>query len=281
MSILRELGEGKYNRYEGLSAEEIEACRMADEVRRDIRRERGETVLEGTVAIVLAAGKGSRMNSEIPKQFMEIDGYPVLYYSLKAFEASSVDSVVLVASSDMTDYCRENIVDKYGFSKVKSIVSGGSERCWSVYAGLEAASGADYVLIHDGARPCITPQMINDLEECVREYGACTAGVPAKDTIKLVDANGQSIETPDREHLWQIQTPQGFDAYLIWECYQRFLHDKGAKVTDDTMLVENYSEVRSKVIMGSYENIKITTPEDIKIAQIFLKKVVDTKTRKC
>lgn len=281
MPILKALGDGKYNRYEGLSDEEIEACRLTDEARRDIRRERGETVFEGTVAIVLAAGKGSRMNSDIPKQFMEIDGYPVLYYSLRAFEESSVDSVVLVTGSDMTDYCRENVVDKYGFGKVKSIVPGGTERYWSVYAGLRAAGGADYVLIHDGARPCITVQMIEDLVQCVKEYGACTVGVPAKDTIKLVDANGQSIETPDREHLWQIQTPQSFDAYLIWECYQRFLCDKGARVTDDTMIVENYSEVRSKVIMGSYENIKITTPEDIKIAQIFLEKVVDTKTRKC
>lgn len=278
MSILKAFGDGKYHRYEGLSAEEIEACRLTDEARRDIRREKGETVLEGTAAIILAAGKGSRMNSDTPKQFMEIDGYPVLYYSLRAFEESGVDYVILVTGADMTGYCRENIVDRYGFSKVRGIVPGGSERYWSVYAGLEAARDSDLVIIHDGARPCITVQMIEKLVENAKEYGACTVGVPAKDTIKLVDSNTQSIETPEREHLWQIQTPQGFDTYLIWECYQRFLRDKAAKVTDDTMLVERYSDVRSKVIMGSYENIKITTPEDIEIANIFLKKLL---TQKC
>lgn len=229
-------------------------------------------------AIVLAAGKGSRMHSEVPKQFMELCGHPVLYYSLKAFQDSKADDIVLVTSEEYIDYCKTNIVDRYGLDKIRCIVPGGSERYDSVQNGLMAAGKAKYILIHDGARPCITEKIISDSIDSVKKYRACTVGVPVKDTIKTVGEDGYAKDTPDRSKLWQIQTPQSFDASLLRFCYDMMSEEKPAGITDDTMLVERYTDIRTKVIFGAYENIKITTPEDVKIAENFLKKVVDTKT---
>lgn len=228
-------------------------------------------------AIVLAAGKGSRMNSDIPKQFMMLEGHPVIYYSLKAFQESSVNDIILVTGEEYLDYCRTDIVDKYNISKVRAIVSGGAQRYDSVRNGLAAANVAKYVLIHDGARPCITGKIIEDSVNCVKKYGACTVGVPVKDTIKIVDGDHLGVDTPDRSRLWQVQTPQSFDRELLLACYERLRGEKGLQITDDTMIIERYSNVRTKVIMGAYENLKITTPEDLKIASNFLKKDVDTK----
>lgn len=227
-------------------------------------------------AIVLAAGKGSRMHREIPKQFIEVEGYPVLYYSLKAFQESPVDEIILVTSEDYVDYCVENIVNRYNLTKVRSVITGGAERYDSVYRGLIAASDSKYVLIHDGARPCITQKIIVDSMEMVKKCEACTVGVPVKDTIKVVDSNHMGMDTPDRSTLWQIQTPQCFNRDLLLACYDKMKQDKSVVITDDTMIVERYSNVQAKVIMGAYENIKITTPEDLKISSIFLKKDVDT-----
>lgn len=228
-------------------------------------------------AIVLAAGKGSRMNSDIPKQFMMLEGYPVIYYSLKAFQESPVNDIILVTGEEYLDYCKTDIVDKYNISKVRAIVSGGAQRYDSVRNGLTAANGAKYVLIHDGARPCITGKIIEDSVDCVKKYKACTVGVPVKDTIKIVDGDQLGVDTPDRSRLWQVQTPQSFDRELLLACYERLRGEKGLLITDDTMIIERYSDVRTKVIMGAYENLKITTPEDLKIASNFLKKDVDTK----
>ena len=233
--------------------------------------------VDRVTAIVLAAGKGSRMHSDIPKQFMMLGAYPVLYYSLMEFQNSPVDDIVLVTGKDSLDYCRKDIVERYNLTKVRQIVTGGAERYDSVYSGLNAASGAQYVLIHDGARPCITQKIIRDSIDAVKVYSACTVGVPVKDTIKVVDEDQMGVETPDRSRLWQIQTPQSFDRKLLLACYEGLAHDKCQIITDDTMIVERYSNVRTKVIMGAYENLKITTPEDLKIAENFLKKDVDTK----
>ena len=182
-----------------------------------------------------------------------------------------------MTGDEYVDFCRESIVDAYDLSKVKAIVTGGAERYDSVRLGLMAAEGAKYVLIHDGARPCITQKIISDSIETVKKYAACTVGVPVKDTIKIVDSDQMGVDTPDRSKLWQIQTPQSFDRELLLGCYDRLGLEKYTVITDDTMIVERYSEVRTKVIMGDYENIKITTPEDLKIALNFLKKDVDTK----
>lgn len=223
-------------------------------------------------AIVLAAGKGSRMQSDIPKQYMLIEDKPVLYYSLKAFEESSVDDIVLVVSEDDVSYCKENIVDKYSVGKVKDIVVGGSERYWSVKNGLLSAKGADYILIHDAARPCLTVDVIERSITEVKVEGACTVGVPVKDTIKRVDVDCYGVETPPRSFLWQVQTPQSFLYDDISKAYEYMEKSNDNDITDDTMIMERFLGVKTKLIMGDYCNIKITTPEDLLVAKIFLEK---------
>ena len=151
-------------------------------------------------AIVLAAGQGKRMHSKIQKQFLEIQGYPVLYYSLRCFQESPlIQDIILVTGEDALSYCKEEIVKKYGFTKVSNVIAGGKERYDSVYAGLCACKDCRYVLIHDGARPFITEEIIERGLEKVKETGACVVGMPSKDTIKLSDAEGYVKETPDRK----------------------------------------------------------------------------------
>lgn len=234
--------------------------------------------MENFTAIILSAGSGSRMKSDIPKQYMDIDGYPVIYYSLKAFEESDVRSIVLVTGVDDVDYCRKEIVQKYNFKKVKAIVPGGNERYDSVYEGLKAAAGADYVMIHDGARPMITQDIIKRTISMTKEYRACVVGMPVKDTIRIIDENAFSKEAPDRKTLWMMQTPQSFSYELLYRSYQTLYKDINSandvpQITDDAMVVEYGSGVKARIIEGSYENIKITTPEDISIAKTFLKKI--------
>lgn len=223
-------------------------------------------------AIVLAAGKGSRMKSDKAKQFMEINGKPMLYYSLKVFDASVVDEIVLVTRSSDIDYVREEIVEKYGFQKVRRIVSGGKERFNSVNNGIKACDKRNkIIMIHDAARPCISNRMILDSISAARRYKACTVAMPVKDTIKVVDEDGFAVDTPDRRTLYQIQTPQTFDRKTLEETYERLRISGDTDITDDTMIVERYLDISSKMIEGSYENIKVTTPEDIAIAEIYLR----------
>lgn len=226
------------------------------------------------VAIVLAAGKGSRMKSDIPKQFLEIEDKPVLYYSLKAMEESFVDEIILVTGEDLISYCKEEIVDKFGFAKIKKVVAGGAERYLSVYQGLLACENADYVYIHDGARPFITQEILSNAKTCVELYRACAAGMPVKDTIKIVDVDGFAVQTPQRSLVWQVQTPQVFEYEVVRGAYDKLLAmDPVPSVTDDTMVVESMTDVAVKMFEASYENIKITTPEDLGIAEIFAKKI--------
>ncbi len=223
-------------------------------------------------AIVLAAGSGSRMNSDVPKQYMDLGGKEVIYYSLNEFQKSEVDDIILVTRKEDIDYCRKSIVEKYGFDKVKDVIEGGSERYWSVRNGLDRVNGSEYVIIHDGARPCIDHDMIIRLMKEVIVNGACTVGVPAKDTIKVVDADCFGVDTPDRSTLWQVQTPQAFNYADLVNAYKEMQRDNNHNVTDDTMIVEKYRGLKSKLIYGNYKNIKITTPEDIDVAKIFLNK---------
>lgn len=227
-------------------------------------------------AIILAAGKGNRMHSEVPKQFLELDGKPVLYYSLNAFEQSTVDDIILVTGKEDIAYCEEEIINKYHFNKVRTIVAGGTERYWSVKNGLAAAKGAEYVLIHDAARPCIGQDIIERSIIEVMRNGSCTVGMPVKDTIKVVDCNHYGIDTPSRDTLWQIQTPQCFRYQEIVAAYEKMEQAKDTDITDDTMIMERYFGVRTKVILGDYCNIKITTPEDLNIAEIFLRNLEES-----
>lgn len=221
-------------------------------------------------AIVLAAGSGKRMNSKVHKQYLIIQDRPVLYYSLKAFEDSAVDEIVLVVGKGEEEFCRKEIVDKYGISKVKAIVEGGKERYHSVFEGLKQTSDADYVLIHDGARPFVNQDIIRRCMQEVQKYQACVVGMPVKDTIKIADEGGYAKQTPDRKNVWMIQTPQTFSYALIYEAYEEMLKTEDAAITDDAMVLERTKGKKSKLIEGSYRNIKITTPEDLLIANVYL-----------
>ena len=223
-------------------------------------------------AMVLAAGSGSRMKSKTPKQFLMLGDKPLIYYSLKTFEASVVDEIILVCRYEDIEYCKQEVVKKYDFTKVKRIVAGGKERYDSVSKGLKALNKkSDIVMIHDGARPFVTNGMILGSISAARRYKACTTAVPAKDTIKVVDTDMFGIDTPDRKTLYQIQIPQTFDRRLLEEAYSRLRSDENKNITDDTMIVEKYRDQRVKIIEGSYENIKVTTPEDMKIAEALMK----------
>lgn len=221
-------------------------------------------------AIVLAAGSGKRMNSQVHKQYLIIQDRPVLYYSLKEFEDSAVDEIVLVVGKGEEEFCRREIVDKYGISKVKAIVEGGKERYHSVFEGLKQTSDADYVLIHDGARPFVNQDIIRRCMQEVQKYQACVVGMPVKDTIKIADEEGYAKQTPDRKNVWMIQTPQTFSYALIYEAYEEMLKTEDTAITDDAMVLELIKGKKSKLIEGSYRNIKITTPEDLLIANVYL-----------
>lgn len=224
------------------------------------------------VAIILAAGKGSRMKSDVPKQFLEVAGKPVLYYSLQTMEKSFVDEVVLVTGESLVSYCKKEIVEKYGFSKVKKVVVGGAERFLSVYQGLLACEDADFVYIHDGARPFVTQKIMQEAKLCVEQHQACAAGVPVKDTIKIVDEAGFAEHTPPRNLVWQVQTPQVFAYDVVRGAYDKLLAlEEIPAVTDDTMVVESMTKIPVKMFTASYENIKITTPEDLGIAELFVR----------
>lgn len=227
------------------------------------------------VAIILAAGTGKRMQSNIPKQYLTLQDKPVLYYTLKTFEESNVDEIVLVVGKDEIEYCREELVDKFNFKKVKKILEGGLERYHSVFNGLNAIDSADYVLIHDGARPFISLEVIKRTIEEVGTYSACAVGVPSKDTVKIVNAEGMVTETPDRDRVWSVQTPQAFSYEIINRAYELLFKSKeeNLKITDDAMVVEHMLNYPVKLVMGEYTNIKITTPDDLIIGQSILSRI--------
>lgn len=222
-------------------------------------------------AIVLAAGSGSRMNTKVKKQYLLLEEKPILYYSLKAFEESAVTDIVLVVGHGEVEYCKKEIVERYQFKKVTAIVEGGKERYHSVFEGLKAIKNTDYVLIHDGARPFVTNEILKRVMNSVVEYRACVVGMPVKDTIKIADENGYSKETPERKNVWMIQTPQCFEFGLIYEAYEKMLQEEDETITDDAMVLERVHGLPVKLIEGSYRNIKITTPEDLVIAEAYLK----------
>lgn len=224
-------------------------------------------------AIVLSAGQGKRMGAAVQKQYIELEGKPIIAHTLEVFQRSEViDEILLVVGKGQEAYCRKEIIEKYHFDKVKKIVEGGAERYHSVYCGLKEVRGDGYVMIHDGARPFVTEEILRRSYHAVCEYPACVIGMPVKDTIKLADGEGFSNETPERTKVWQIQTPQVFEIQLIRDAYETLLRSEEVKVTDDAMVVETVLGMKVKLVEGSYENIKITTPEDLEIAEVFLKR---------
>lgn len=228
-----------------------------------------------TAAVILAAGQGKRMHSQIQKQYMTLGGNSLISYSLTAFERSKIDQVVLVVEPGKVAWCKKQIVEPYGFSKVTHIVEGGKERYDSVYEGLKALEGCDYVLIHDGARPFVNREIIDRALLGAMEYKACVIGMPSKDTIKLADFEGFAKETPVRNQCWTVQTPQAFSYGLIREAYDKLYKENDSPqsmgITDDAMVVEAMTQKKVKLIEGDYSNIKITTPEDMVIAEALLR----------
>lgn len=226
----------------------------------------GEQPRERVTAIIVAAGSGTRMGG-IDKLFADVGGMPLLARTLAAFEdCPSVDQIILVASESNLDRCWK-LVRSYGFKKVTELVPGGARRQDSVERGLDQVKDSMWVLIHDGVRPFIDDTLIASGIEAAREYGASVAAVPVKDTIKVVNADHVVRNTPRRETLWAAQTPQVFRVDVIRAAYR----DAFGDVTDDAMLLERLGQP-VKVYLGSYENIKITTPEDLDMAECILKR---------
>lgn len=223
-------------------------------------------------AVVVAAGRGRRMGANINKQFLRIKNKPLLYYSLNTFSNSDlIDGIIIVCAESEIDYCKKEIVEKYKIDKVLKVVAGGKERQDSVYNGLKAIEDCEIVLIHDGARPFINNDIIQSGIKYAEVYGACTCGVMPKDTIKIRDEEGFSIGTPDRNKLFSVQTPQCFKYNLITNCHEKLLQES-ITVTDDTTVVEYYNH-EVYLYQGSYKNIKVTTPEDLDIAEKILEQM--------
>lgn len=220
-------------------------------------------------AIVLAGGRGKRMGYAKSKQYIELNGRPILYYTLKRFiDNKNIDKIILVVSEDELEYCKEEVLNKYELN-VDAIAFGGKERQDSVYNGLLKAEGSEIVLIHDGARPFVSERIIDEGIKYAKIYGASAPGVMPKDTIKVKNDEGVSIETPDRNSLVAVQTPQIFSYDMILDCHKKVKENKQI-VTDDTMVVETFGN-SVYLYEGDYTNIKITTPEDLILAQYLVK----------
>ncbi|MGL6199867.1 MAG: 2-C-methyl-D-erythritol 4-phosphate cytidylyltransferase [Lachnospiraceae bacterium] len=227
-------------------------------------------------AIVVAAGQGKRMGTDVPKQYLELQGKPVICHTLQVFQDSElIDDIVIVADRKEISRIQDEIVETYGFRKVIAIAAGGAERYESVMEGLnilkdEPAEGKHYVFIHDGVRMLVDQAIIKRAYEAVQEHRACVVGMPVKDTIKRADGQQFVYSTLDRSRLWQIQTPQVFEVPLIKEAYRLLMKQPEINVTDDSMVVEAMLKIPVKLVEGTYENIKITTPEDLHLAEMLI-----------
>nr|WP_212382129.1 2-C-methyl-D-erythritol 4-phosphate cytidylyltransferase [Alkaliphilus sp. B6464] len=224
-----------------------------------------------TSAIIVAAGKGRRMGREYNKQYILLGNKPIVAHTIEVFEDSSlIDEIILVVGKGEVDLIKQIIIDKYNFKKVISIVEGGDRRQDSVYNGLRAiGNNCNIVLIHDGARPFITDSIIEEGIDVANKTGACIAAVPVKDTIKVSNESMDVVNTPNRETLWAVQTPQVFKYQLVMDAYEK-LQNSNIEATDDAMIIERLGYT-VKIIKGSYENIKITTPEDLILGEGILK----------
>lgn len=239
-------------------------------------------------AVILAAGRGSRMQSGTAKQFMPLYGKPLVCYALQAVEESDViDDCILVTGAGALSWVTEEIVKKYHYHKVDTVMAGGRERYASVAGAMRLIASGDmrvpnrdgYVFVHDGARPFLTEKILRETYEAVQKYGACVSAVRSKDTVKIADADGFVSDTPDRNLVWNMHTPQVFETGLIVKAYAALeknleqMEQTGVSITDDAMVVEYFTDHRVKLVEGSYENIKITTPDDIILAERILEKI--------
>ncbi|MCI3923321.1 2-C-methyl-D-erythritol 4-phosphate cytidylyltransferase [Paenibacillus sp. TRM 82003] len=223
-------------------------------------------------AVIVSAGVGKRMGGTVSKQYMPIGGKPIVVHAMEAFErAAAVDAVALVVGAGDEAY-GEELVRMYGLRKVVAVVSGGAERQHSVLRGVEALlerhPEMEWVLVHDGARPLVTPAVIERALDAAVATGASVPGVPVKDTIKTADRDGFVVGTPERSSLWAVQTPQAFRVPTLLEAHRR-AEAEGYLGTDDASLVERIG-VRVKIAEGDYRNLKVTTPDDLGTAERLL-----------
>ena len=219
--------------------------------------------------VIVAAGTGSRMNMGINKQFIKLEGKEIIAYTIEKFyNNSNIEDIVVVVKEDESDFFKKEILDKYNFKNVK-IAYGGKERQDSVYNGLKSLDEkCDVVLIHDGARPFVSDKIIDNCIEEAKDHKAIVVGVPVKDTIKVIDSDKNIVNTPNRSVLWAVQTPQTFDYNILIDAYKDAF-ESGFYGTDDAMLVERIG-YKVKMVEGSYNNIKITTQEDLNIGSQIL-----------
>ena len=227
-----------------------------------------------TAAVITAAGAGIRMGGDQAKQFMELGGRPLLAVTVERFELSpDIDGIVLVVPPDKVDYCRGEIVKKYDLIKVTKVVAGGERRQDSVRLGLEATEGHfPLVLIHDGVRPLVPPDLISRIVRAANQYRAVIPALAARETIKEADEAGLVVKTHDRRTLWLVQTPQAFRYEDILDAHRRALEENWEEITDDALLIER-TGVPVKIIEGSEENIKITTRQDLGLARFLIRQV--------
>ena len=220
--------------------------------------------------VIVAAGTASRMNMGINKQFIKLEGKEIIAYTIEKFyNNSNIEDIVVVVKEDESEFFKKEILDKYNFKNVK-IAYGGKERQDSVYNGLKLLDEkCDVVLIHDGARPFVSDKIIDKSIEEAKEHKAIVVGVPVKDTIKVIDNDKNIVDTPNRSVLWAVQTPQTFDYNILIDAYKDAFKNKFYG-TDDAMLVERIG-YKVKMLEGSYNNIKITTQEDLNIGSQILR----------
>ena len=220
--------------------------------------------------VIVAPGTGSRMKMGINKQFIKLEGKEIIAYTIEKFyNNSNIEDIVVVVKEDESEFFKKEILDKYNFKNIK-IAYGGKERQDSVYNGLKLLDKkCDVVLIHDGARPFVSDKIIYNCIEEVKEHKAIVVGVPVKDTIKIIDNDKNIVDTPNRSVLWAVQTPQTFDYNILIDAYKDAFKS-GFYGTDDAMLVERIG-YKVKMVEGSYNNIKITTQEDLSVGSQILK----------
>lgn len=220
------------------------------------------------IAVILAGGKGKRMGADISKQFLTVNGKPIICYTIEAFQKSElIDEIIVVLPKDEIDYFNKEILGKYNLN-ISQIVEGGKERQDSVYNALQSIKNCNIVLIHDGARPLVSKEIIEKGISYAKLYSAAAPGVMPKDTIKVINSERISKETLIRSNLVAVQTPQCFKYSLIKECHNK-IKENNIEVTDDTMVVEAYGN-EVYIYEGAYENIKVTTKEDLILVKALL-----------
>ena len=230
-------------------------------------------------AVLLAAGRGKRMNMEGYKQYLEIQGAPLFTYSLRTLtESPVITDIVITVNEGDEDHMRD-LVRQHGLSeKVRAVVHGGAERFLSVYEGLKAVSWpCDFVYVHDSARAFLDQETLLRLDRAVRECGSAVAGVPSKDTVRITDDEGYGLSTPARKNVWIVQTPQVFRLQDILLAHSMAvesldrLEAEGIQITDDAMVAETFTGNKVKLVMASYRNIKVTSPEDLVTVFAYMK----------